>query len=278
MNSLRVRRRSAPTEEVDATPPSQGKNALYSVVGLGMTYTTDGKPNPVIQDITFDVTAGEIIAIVGRSGTGKTTLMRALGGLLAPSAGHVSFDGVPLRGPTDGIVTVFQDYGNALLPWRTVERNIALPLERTTGKTERASRVADALRMVGLTDKRTSFPWELSGGMQQRVQIARALALRPRVLLMDEPFGALDAMTKATLQDELLQVQAETGATIIFITHDLEEAIYLSDRVLVIAGSPGTVPIDVETALPRPREQITTRELPRYLETRHFLSGAIHEH
>jgi len=172
---------------------------------------------------------------------------------------------------------VFQDYGNALLPWRTVARNTGLGLEGRVGRDERRRRVADALSMVGLSDRGSDHPWRLSGGMAQRVQIARALALEPKVLLMDEPFGALDAITKASLQDVLLSVQQETGATVVFITHDLDEAIYLSDRVLVISGNPGTITVAVDTELPRPRDQLATRELPRYLQVRHLLGQALRD-
>ena len=170
---------------------------------------------------------------------------------------------------------VFQDYGNALLPWRTVARNAALGLEGRVGRDERRCRVADALRMVGLEDHGSEYPWRLSGGMAQRVQIARALALEPKVLLMDEPFGALDAITKAVLQDVLLNVQRQTDTTIVFITHDLDEAIYLSDRVLVMTGTPGAITLDVDTEIPRPRDQLATRELPRYLRVRHLLGQSL---
>src|SRR6185295_19204655 len=183
----------------------------------------------------------------------------------------VVFDGEPVCGPPAGAVVVFQDYGDALLPWRTVDRNVALGLERRTARAERHRRVADALTMVGLADRGSEYPWQLSGGMAQRAQLARALAVRPKVLLMDEPFGALDAITKAALQDVLLEVHAETAATVVFVTHDLDEAIYLSDRVLVISGSPGTITVAVDTELPRPRDQLATRELPRYLQVRHLL-------
>jgi NitT/TauT family transport system ATP-binding protein len=174
-------------------------------------------------------------------------------------------------------VTVFQDYGHALLPWRTVARNVALGLEGRLPKPEIAERVAESLAMVGLEGRASEYPWRLSGGMQQRVQIARALAMRPKVLLMDEPFGALDAMTKASLQDQLLEVHATTGTTVILITHDLEEAIYLADRVFVICGSPGSMGAELATSLPRPRDQLETRELPRYLELRHTLISTLRE-
>jgi NitT/TauT family transport system ATP-binding protein len=248
---------------------------LYAVDSAGVRLPGADGQRQVLVEISFEVRAGEIVGIVGRSGAGKTTLLRILGGLLDSSSGTVVFDGEVVRRPPSGAVMVFQDYGNALLPWRTVARNVGLGLEGQIRRDERQHRVAEALRMVGLSDRGSDYPWRLSGGMAQRVQIARALALEPKVLLMDEPFGALDAITKASLQDILLTVQQETGATVVFITHDLDEAIYLSDRVLVISGSPGTITIAVDTELPRPRDQLATRELPRYLQVRHLLGQAM---
>jgi NitT/TauT family transport system ATP-binding protein len=248
---------------------------LYAVDSVGVSLSAADGPRQILQDISLEVRSGEIIAIVGQSGTGKTTLLRVLGGLLDASSGTVVFDGDVVRRPPTGVVMVFQDYGNALLPWRTVARNAGLGLEGKVGRDERHRRVADALSMVGLSDRGSDYPWRLSGGMAQRVQIARALALEPKVLLMDEPFGALDAITKAALQDVLLTVQQQTAATVVFITHDLDEAIYLSDRVLVISGSPGTITVAVDTELPRPRDQLATRESPRYLQVRHRLGAAL---
>jgi NitT/TauT family transport system ATP-binding protein len=248
---------------------------LYEVDGVDVLLPSADGQRPVLRDISFDVCAGEIVGIVGRSGAGKTTLLRVLSGLLEATSGTVVFDGEPVRRPPTGAVMVFQDYPNALLPWRTVSRNTALGLERRIPRDERNRRVADALRLVGLQDRASDYPWRLSGGMAQRVQIARALALQPKVLLMDEPFGALDAMTKAALQDVLLSVHEETGATVVFITHDLDEAIYLSDRVLVISGRPGSITLATETELPRPRDQLATRELPGYLRVRHLLGEAL---
>jgi NitT/TauT family transport system ATP-binding protein len=260
----------------EATSPARAsQHSGYELTGVGVTLTTAQGPLEILRDINLQVPQGQIVGIVGRSGTGKTTLLRVLGGLLRPTTGRASVDGVEIVAPPHQVVTVFQDYASALLPWRSLERNVALPLERTMGKVARAERVAEALAMVGLESRAKDYPWRLSGGMQQRVQIARALALRPRVLLMDEPFGALDAMTKASLQDQLLTVQRETGATVIFITHDIEEAIYLSDRVALIAGAPGNLPLVVDTQIERPRQQVETRELPRYLEVRHQLHAAL---
>jgi NitT/TauT family transport system ATP-binding protein len=248
---------------------------LYKVDSVGVRLPAADGPRQILRDVSFEVCAGEIIGIVGRSGAGKTTLLRVLGGLVDSSSGTVVFDGEEVRQPPSGAVMVFQDYGNALLPWRTVARNAGLGLEGRVGRGERRRRVADALSMVGLSDRGTDYPWRLSGGMAQRVQLARALTLEPKVLLMDEPFGALDAITKAALQDVLLRVQQETAATVVFITHDLDEAIYLSERVLVISGSPGTITVAVDTELPRPRDQLATRELPQYLRVRHLLGHAL---
>ena len=261
-------------EQVAMIEAPTRNDACYRLDDVGVTLTAAHGPLEILRNIGFECHRGEIIGIVGRSGTGKTTLLRLLGGLLRPSAGTVRLDGKPIDGPPSTVVTVFQDYGNALLPWRTVARNVALPLERMS-RQERDERVSEALGLVGLDGRGGDYPWRLSGGMQQRVQIARALALRPSVLLMDEPFGALDALTKASMQDELLRVQERTGATILFITHDIDEAVYLSDRVFVIAGAPGSLTLQVETGLPRPRNQLSTRETPQYLKVRHMLGEAL---
>jgi ABC-type nitrate/sulfonate/bicarbonate transport system ATPase subunit len=250
---------------------------IIELQDVAVTLPSGQAERQILMDVSFRVREGEVVGIVGPSGTGKTTLLRVLSGLLRQSAGTVLLDSKPVLAPTQEAVTVFQDYSSALLPWRTVERNVALPLEGRTGKRERQDRVRAALEVVGLADRMDEYPWRLSGGMQQRVQIARALVLEPRVLLMDEPFGALDAITKGSLHDQLLDVHARTGATIVFITHDVEEAVYLSDRVMVIHGSPGRIVHEVGTELPRPRDQIATRDLPRYLEVRHELAQVLRD-
>lgn len=247
----------------------------YHLSDVGVRLQGARGSRQILDNVNMTVRRGEIVGIVGRSGTGKTTLMRLLGGLLDPTDGSVLLNGEPLKDHAGTVVTVFQDYGNALLPWRTVERNVALGLEGRLNRDQLRARVGEVLAMVGLEAHAKEHPSTLSGGMQQRVQIARALAVRPDILLMDEPFGALDSMTKAALQDEVLAVQAATGATIVFITHDIEEAIYLSDRVMVISGSPGTMSNAIDTELPPDRNQLQTRELPRFLEVRHTLGQAL---
>ncbi|WP_245178390.1 ABC transporter ATP-binding protein [Cupriavidus sp. AcVe19-1a] len=230
----------------------------------------------VLQGIDLDIGRQEFLCMVGGSGTGKTTLLRALGGFCAPTRGAVLYEGRPFDGPPEGVVTVFQDYGNALLPWRTVRGNVALGIEASVSGAEREARIDAALALVGLKPAESEYPAKLSGGMQQRLQIARALALQPRVLLMDEPFGALDAMTKSRLQDELRNIQASTGATIVFITHDVDEAVYLADRVVLLAGSPGCIVSEIRPDLPAVRNQIATKEMPAYLHARHTLLERLH--
>ena len=229
----------------------------------------------ILRGVNFCVGKGEFVSILGASGSGKTTLLRVLGGLQASSGGEVRCDGVRVSGPPPGVVTVFQDYANSLLPWRSVRRNVALGIEASMSKADCDTRVDEALAMVNLQASADEYPWRLSGGMQQRVQIARALAMNPSILLMDEPFGALDAMTKASLQDQLQQVQALTGTTIVFVTHDVEEAVYLSDRVLVLQQRPAAVGLELLTPLSRPRDQMSTKESPDYLRLRHKVYEAL---
>lgn len=229
----------------------------------------------VLDGVSFEVAAGEFVSVMGRSGVGKTTLLRILAGLHEPSNGSVWFGGEALAGPPEGVSLVFQDYTSSLLPWRSVARNVELPLEGRLPKAERHARVAEALELVGLADRADAQPFELSGGMQQRVQIARALASRPSVLLMDEPFGALDALTKADLEDQLLEIFAATGTTVVFVTHDIEEAVYLSDRVLVLDGTPAKIVAEIPVESPRPRTQMHTRESPEFLRARHRVHKVI---
>jgi NitT/TauT family transport system ATP-binding protein len=227
---------------------------------------------PILTEIDLRIDAGDFVCVVGPSGCGKTTMLRLLGGLLEPTAGEVRYAGKRVAEPRADIAVMFQDYGRALLPWRTVAGNVSLALEALdVPKDARPARIAAALATVGLSEKAEKYPNELSGGMQQRLQIARCLAQEPKVLLMDEPFGALDAMTRQTLQDEVLSIVAATGATVFFVTHDLEEAVYLGNRVIGLLPHPGRVASDVAVALPRPRNQLTTREDPEFARLRRHL-------
>jgi NitT/TauT family transport system ATP-binding protein len=226
----------------------------------------------IVEDLSFEVPAGQFVCVVGPSGCGKTTLLRLVAGLLNASGGEVRYGGRPVKGPSQELAVVFQDYGRALLPWRDVAGNVSLALEAAgTDKAARAGIIAALLGKVGLAEHGHKFPAQLSGGMQQRLQIARCLAQRPRVLLMDEPFGALDAMTRQSLQDEVVRLVEEAGTTVLFVTHDLEEAIYLGDRVVALRANPGRLADLIDVKLPRPRDQLRTREHPDFLALRHRL-------
>jgi NitT/TauT family transport system ATP-binding protein len=243
---------------------------------VSVEFASSSGPIRVLEGVDITVNDGEFLSILGPSGMGKTTLLRILAGLQPSTRGSlVQYRGQEVSRPPKGVLLVFQDYGASLLPWRTVFRNVALGLEGRLTKVEMHDRVQRALALVGLESRRDDYIWQLSGGMQQRVQIARALAMEPEVLLMDEPFGALDAITKAQMQDLLLELRAATGITIVFVTHDTEEAVYLSDRVMVLAGRPARVKTRLDIDLPWPRNQVETRELPRYLEYRHAVYSAL---
>jgi NitT/TauT family transport system ATP-binding protein len=237
----------------------------------------------VINDLHFNIKRGEFVCVVGPSGCGKTTLLRLLTGLVRPNAGGVLRGGLPVSGPSRDVAIVFQDYGKALLPWRTVAGNVSLALEAmAVPKAERADRVQRLLAKVGLANHAGKYPAQLSGGMQQRLQIARCLAQEPSVLLMDEPFGALDAMTRQGLQDEVAGLVEGLGTTVLFITHDLEEAIYLGDRVIALRANPGPGQSSLARSMPiamaRPRHQLSTREEPEFLRLRRELFDFIQEH
>jgi NitT/TauT family transport system ATP-binding protein len=231
----------------------------------------------VLGKLTLEIRRGEIVCIVGPSGCGKTTALRVAAGLIPPTGGEVAFAGAPVKGPRRDVAVVFQDYSKALLPWRTAAGNVSLALEAmATPRGEREARIAALLTRVGLLAYAGQYPSQMSGGMQQRLQIARCLAQEPAALMMDEPFGALDAMTRQSLQDEMLEIARTTGATIFFVTHDLEEAIYLGDRVIGLEPHPGRIGIEVKVNLPRPRDQVATRETPEFLRLRRKLYDFIY--
>jgi len=240
----------------------------------GVAITLGGRE--ILSPVHLQVHRGEFVCVIGPSGCGKTTLLRAAAGFVAPSAGRVLHQAQAVKGPRRDVAFVFQDYGRALLPWRTVASNVALALEAArVPQAQRAGAIERVLHTVGLAAHAGKFPAQLSGGMQQRVQIARCLAQRPDVMLMDEPFGALDAMTRETLQDELARLVRDEGLTVMFVTHDLDEAIYLGDRVVALRSNPTperpSVAALVDVALPKPREQIATKEHPEFLRLRREL-------
>jgi NitT/TauT family transport system ATP-binding protein len=242
--------------------------SALSISNLGVRFGA----RTILESINLSVRQGEFVCVVGSSGSGKTTLLRVLAGLARADEGKVLFDGAEISAPSRDRAIIFQDYSKALLPWRTVRGNVALSLEaRNVPAAEQDAIIRGLLDRIGLSQAKDQFPSQLSGGMQQRVQIARCLAQDPKLLLMDEPFGALDAMTRQTLQDEILQLVADKHIATVFITHDLEEAIYLGDRVVVLGGSPASVLESMEIDLPRPRNQLTTREDSRFLAYRHRL-------
>lgn len=230
----------------------------------------------VIANIGFEVTAGEIVSIVGPSGCGKTTMLKILAGLLVPTEGNVEFQSQPVRGVPAGLAIVFQEYSRSLLPWATVNDNIELPLRyKKVDSLSRARLVSESLEAVGLSGFGDHYPWQLSGGMQQRVAIARALAYQPKLLLMDEPFASVDAQTRADLEDLVAAVRARFDITIVFITHDIDEAVYLSDRVIVLSKSPTTVLDRVAIELPRPRDQIVTKAMQQFVDKRSAIARLI---
>ncbi|QBE50181.1 ABC transporter ATP-binding protein [Leucobacter triazinivorans] len=249
---------------------------MFSVEDVSVSYPAKAGSTTVLEGVRLRVDAGEILTIVGGSGTGKSTLLRLLGGLAAPTGGLVRYRGTEVSGAPEGVVMVFQDYVSSLMPWRTVRENIELGLlSQSLTKEQRRERVERMVDLVKLSHAADRFPWQLSGGMQQRVQIARAMALEPDVLLMDEPFGALDAITRAELQDEIARIQSVQGTSTVFITHDVEEAIYLGDRVLVLGGSPAKVEAEYEVRFARPRDQIATREDEEFVRLRHEVHRAL---
>jgi NitT/TauT family transport system ATP-binding protein len=249
---------------------------ILSVEHVGKVYRRSSGDTVAIADLNFHVHQNEFVSIVGPSGCGKTTLLRIVAGLNPPTTGMVRLFGKPITNTVDDLVLVFQDYARSLCPWRNAARNVALALERVpVSRGEKRSRVDAALETVGLSAFAAHYPWEMSGGMQQRLQIARAIAFGPKILLMDEPFGSLDALTRFELEDNLLDLWTSSPKTILFVTHDIDEAIYLSDRVIAVTGRPSRVQAEFAVELPRPRHQIETRGSPEFTKLRGELLGLI---
>ncbi len=261
--------------DLSAPDPARGRRqadratpatTVIDVRSLSKTFTSQAGITEALADVTLSIAAGELVSIIGPSGCGKSTLLRIIGDLAEPSAGEVS-----VRGKTPRQARLDRDYGivfqtPVLYDWRTVIENVRLPIELAgRPRAERRTRPATLLRLVGLDGFHDHYPWQLSGGMQQRVAIARALALAPSILLMDEPFGALDEMTRERLNAELLEVRRETAATVLFVTHSIAEAVFLSTRVVVMTPRPGRITRIVDVDLPEPRGE-GTRALPRFFE------------
>ncbi|MFI8927633.1 ABC transporter ATP-binding protein [Streptomyces sp. NPDC053474] len=263
---------------------------MLDITGLSHRYD-DG--HQAVEDVELFVDRGELVSIVGPSGCGKSTLLRCVAGLQRPSAGRITVGGRAVEGAVpDGLAVVFQDYTRSLFPWLTVRDNVALPLRRRgLDRAGCRARALDALAQVGLADAAAKYPWQLSGGMQQRVAIARALAYRPALLLMDEPFGSVDAQTREDLEDLLLAVRgghaqgdgdaadgrdaAPGRMTILLVTHDIDESVYVGDRVVVLSGAPGRVHRELRVELPAPRDQIATRGLPEFVKLRAEVGRAV---
>lgn len=246
--------------------------ALLSVRNLKKIYHTDGGDIEAVRNLTFDLPKGELTCLVGPSGSGKTTLLKAISGLLEPTAGEVRLGGDLVTGPPKSMAVVFQEYGRSLYPWMRVRENVELPLKVAgMAKAERDKLVDDALEAVGLDHVPRSYPWQLSGGMQQRVAIARAVAYQPEVLLMDEPFAAVDAQTRADLEDLVRRVWKTLGVTVLFVTHDIDESVYLGSRVIILSSSPTIIQQDIKIDLPDERNQLETRSSQRFSELRHHV-------
>ena len=244
--------------------------SVIDIEDLGLTFERDGQRNEVLRGLDLAVPRGAFIAIVGSSGVGKSTLLRVLIGLARASSGSVRI--APRPGQRQPLALVFQD--SRLLPWRTVIDNVAFGLEGgSLSRAARRAKAGEALEIVGLAHLAERWPHQLSGGQRQRVSLARALAVEPEVLLMDEPFSALDAITREGLQDELVRIWQVTGKTVLFVTHDIEEATYLADRVVVLAGSPGRVVADTTLDAPRPRRRSQSQAPDLVAGIRQHISG-----
>jgi NitT/TauT family transport system ATP-binding protein len=242
---------------------------MLEVSQLGKTYGEGESATHAIGSISFGIEEKEFVCVVGPSGCGKTTLLKCMSGLLEPSTGRVALKGRQVTGPPPEMALVFQEYSRSLLPWMSVRGNVTLPLRhKKLGKDETKRLVEEAVEAVGLTRFIDRYPWELSGGMQQRVAIARALAYQPEILLMDEPFASVDAQTRGDLEDLVLRVREQYGVTILFVTHDIDESVYLADRIVVLTPSPTEVREEIGVDLPHPRDQVDTKELPEFARLR----------
>ena len=254
--------------QADAT--QRERIAVLEITDLGHSYGRGGGTHLAVDGISLKAEKGEIVSIVGASGCGKSTVLRCIAGLQRPTRGTIRVNGAVVGAVVpEGLAVVFQDYSRSLYPWLSVRDNVALPLVRTQASRAQRRRTAeDALEAVGLGGTGHRYPWQLSGGMQQRVAIARAIACAPVLLLMDEPFGSVDAQTREDLEDLVLRLRRDREMTILLVTHDIDESVYTGDRVIVMTGTPGRVSADLAVQLPQPRDQIATKELPAFVNLR----------
>lgn len=251
--------------------PEAVSSPYIQLLNVGKNFEGSQRQTPAIHEINLEVARGSFLSIVGPSGCGKSTLLQILAGLIPASSGEVRLKGDPVTHPPRDMIYIFQDYSKSIYPWKRVLENVAFGIRHREGRSLQDVR-AECMRyieLMGLKGFEEHYPWQLSGGMQQRVAIARGLICRPDVLLMDEPFSSIDALTRADLQDLVLRLWQELGLTVVFVTHDIEEAIYMSTRLLVLSRSPARVMQDIAIDLPHPRKQLATRESPAYLAYRH---------
>jgi NitT/TauT family transport system ATP-binding protein len=256
---------------------AQGKASIIEVRNAAKRFAVNGQALTVFDGISCSIPQGAFLSIVGPSGCGKSTLLKLISGLEAPSGGEILFNGAKVTGPAEGMIYVFQQYTKSIFPWRTVIQNIEFGLNshKKLGKRERDELCRHYVKLVGLEGYEHYFPYQLSGGMQQRVVIARALICEPSVLLMDEPFSAVDALTRAILQELILKIWQTIPVTILFVTHDVEEAVFLSSRIISLTKSPAKIHEDVAIDLPYPRDQITTRADEKFHGLRQQLFASI---
>lgn len=267
------------TAAVKGTAPTAAspKKTIIQLVDLDKSYTTGSRVLNIFNNFSYKIVDGSFLSIVGPSGCGKSTLLKLISGLEQPTAGRVLFNGQAIDGPPKGMIYVFQQYSKSIFPWRTVIENVAFGLSttRNLSRKEKQAKCREYIDLVGLSGYEDYYPSQLSGGMQQRVAIARALICEPKVLLMDEPFSAVDAMTRAILQELILKIWSTLPITVLFVTHDVDEAVFLSNRIVSLGRAPATVREDVEIDLAYPRDQIRTRGEERFNAFRQRLFSSI---
>jgi NitT/TauT family transport system ATP-binding protein len=255
-------------------PPASHSGAGQGSIdarGVARRFQSGGQQTTIFEDLSLSIEQGSFVSLVGASGCGKSTLLLSIAGLAKPDAGEIRYHGERLDGPHHEVIYIFQQYTKSIFPWLTVAGNVEFGLKHRSrlGRPERRDKARHFIELVGLAGYEKHYPSQLSGGMQQRVALARALACEPRVLLMDEPFSAVDALTRTRLQQLVLELWQSMGLTILFVTHDVDEAVFMSSRVVVMAGRPATFVRDMPIELPYPREAITTPEHQTFMAARH---------